>query len=152
MQIITYVWHLFIDIGYCTVRTIKDAFADKWMVNVAYEVQMECKWLMLECKVWHQWGSVNHWCVPHMLTYFLNIIIHASNGAPKGKNHATLVSTHLNSTLPSPSAVVNNALSVSIMLDWIPVCSYTLPAKHLAMPSSSISAHLMFFFHNLSSI
>src|SRR5713226_1614479 len=54
-----------------------------------------------------------------------SIVIRASDGTPEGKNHAVLVSAHLDSTLPSPGAAVDGALSVGIMLDWIRVLTHT---------------------------
>jgi hypothetical protein len=44
---------------------------------------------------------------------------------PRGKNHAALVSAHLDSTLPSPDAAVHDALSVGVMLDCIRVLTHT---------------------------
>ena len=45
-----------------------------------------------------------------------NIIIRVSDGTEKGKEHAVLVNSHLDSTLPSPGAA-DDALSVGVMLE-----------------------------------
>jgi len=62
-----------------------------------------------------------------------NIVIRVSDGTPEGKNHAILVSVHLDSTLPSPGAA-DDALSVGVMLDCIRVLTHS-PAGRLATPS-----------------
>jgi Zn-dependent M28 family amino/carboxypeptidase len=53
-----------------------------------------------------------------------NIVIRVSDGTPEGKEHALLVSAHLDSTLPSPGAA-DDALSVGVMLDCIRVLTHT---------------------------
>ena len=45
-----------------------------------------------------------------------NIIVRISNGTPQGKEHAILVNSHLDSTLPSPGAA-DDALCVGTMMD-----------------------------------
>ncbi|CDO70121.1 hypothetical protein BN946_scf184783.g5 [Trametes cinnabarina] len=49
-----------------------------------------------------------------------NIIVRVSDGTEKGKEHAVLVNSHLDSTLPSPGAA-DDALSVGVMLECIRV-------------------------------
>lgn len=49
-----------------------------------------------------------------------NIIIRLSNGTEEGKEHAVLVNSHLDSTLPSPGAA-DDAISVGIMLECVRV-------------------------------
>jgi Zn-dependent M28 family amino/carboxypeptidase len=53
-----------------------------------------------------------------------NIVIRVSDGTPEGREHAALVSAHLNSTLPGPG-VVDDALSISVMLDCICMLTHT---------------------------
>lgn len=49
-----------------------------------------------------------------------NIIVRVSDGTEEGKEHAVLVNSHLDSTLPSPGAA-DDALSVGVMIDCIRV-------------------------------
>jgi Zn-dependent M28 family amino/carboxypeptidase len=49
-----------------------------------------------------------------------NIIVRISDGTEEGKEHAVLVNSHLDSTLPSPGAA-DDALSVGVMIDCIRV-------------------------------
>ena len=49
-----------------------------------------------------------------------NIVVRISDGTPEGKEHAVLVNSHLDSTLPSPGAA-DDALPVGIMLDCMRV-------------------------------
>lgn len=49
-----------------------------------------------------------------------NIVVRVSDGTPEGKEHAVLVNSHLDSTLPSPGAA-DDALSVGVMLECIRV-------------------------------
>ena len=49
-----------------------------------------------------------------------NIIVRVSDGTEEGKEHAVLVNSHLDSTLPSPGAA-DDALSVGAMLECIRV-------------------------------
>lgn len=53
-----------------------------------------------------------------------NIVIRVSDGTPEGKNHAVLVNSHLDSTLPSPGAA-DDALSVGVMLECLRVLTQT---------------------------
>jgi Zn-dependent M28 family amino/carboxypeptidase len=49
-----------------------------------------------------------------------NIVIRISDGTPAGREHAILVNSHLDSTLPSPGAA-DDGLSVGVMLDCMRV-------------------------------
>jgi hypothetical protein len=49
-----------------------------------------------------------------------NIVVRISNGTPEGKEHAVLINSHLDSTLPSPGAA-DDAFAVGIMLDCMRV-------------------------------
>lgn len=49
-----------------------------------------------------------------------NIIIRLSDGTEEGKEHAVLVNSHLDSTLPSPGAA-DDALAVGVMIDCVRV-------------------------------
>lgn len=49
-----------------------------------------------------------------------NIIVRVSDGTPEGKEHAVLVNSHLDSTLPSPGAA-DDAISVGVMLECLRV-------------------------------
>ena len=49
-----------------------------------------------------------------------NIIVRVSDGTEEGKEHAVLVNSHVDSTLPSPGAA-DDALSVGVMLECIRV-------------------------------
>jgi hypothetical protein len=49
-----------------------------------------------------------------------NIVVRISDGTPEGKEHAVLVNSHLDSTLPSPGAA-DDALSVGVMLECMRV-------------------------------
>jgi Zn-dependent M28 family amino/carboxypeptidase len=49
-----------------------------------------------------------------------NIVVRISDGTPEGKEHAVLINSHLDSTLPSPGAA-DDALAVGIMLDCMRV-------------------------------
>ncbi len=53
-----------------------------------------------------------------------NIIVRVSDGTEQGKEHAVLVNSHLDSTLPSPGAA-DDALSVGVMLECIRVLIHT---------------------------
>ena len=79
-------------------------------------------------------------------TDLTDIVIRVSDGTPEGREHAALVSAHLNSTLPGPG-IVDNALSISVMLDCIHVLTHTpgwMPSA-LATLSSFVSVLLTFF-------
>ena len=49
-----------------------------------------------------------------------NIVVRISDGTAEGKEHAVLVNSHLDSTLPSPGAA-DDALSVGVMLECMRV-------------------------------
>lgn len=49
-----------------------------------------------------------------------NIVVRLSDGTPEGKEHALLLNSHLDSTLPSPGAA-DDAISVGVMLECIRV-------------------------------
>jgi len=53
-----------------------------------------------------------------------NIIVRISDGTDAGKEHAVLVNSHLDSTLPSPGAA-DDALPVGVMLDCMRVLTET---------------------------
>lgn len=53
-----------------------------------------------------------------------NIIFRISDGTPSGKQHAVLLNSHVDSTLPSPGAA-DDAISVGVMLDMIRVFIHT---------------------------
>ena len=97
----------------------------------------------LECEVWRQEGNGSHRCVVHGVTpsqttgqsrrfdmmgkrlyktytKLSNIIVRISDGTEEGKQHALLVNSHLDSTLPSPGAA-DDALPVGVMLDCMRV-------------------------------
>ena len=49
-----------------------------------------------------------------------NIVVRISNGTVEGKEHAVLMNSHLDSTLPSPGAA-DDALSVGVMMECLRV-------------------------------
>lgn len=80
-----------------------------------------------------------------------NIVVRVSDGTPEGKEHAVLVSAHLDSTLPSPGAA-DDALSVGVMLDCIRVLTHTpgwTPNHAIIFCKRSFG---FFFFHYLSPV
>ncbi|KAF8885097.1 hypothetical protein CPB84DRAFT_1816896 [Gymnopilus junonius] len=124
--------HLSEGIGYRTVGTYEHALADNWMVEAATQVKHNCERIVertgrkLECEVWRQEGSGNHRFdmmgkrLYKTYVNLSNIIVRISDGTPEGKEHAVLVNSHLDSTLPSPGAA-DDALSVGVMLDCMRV-------------------------------
>ncbi|KAF9454480.1 hypothetical protein P691DRAFT_692720 [Macrolepiota fuliginosa MF-IS2] len=120
------------DIGFRTVGTFEHALADTWMVQQAEEMQRECERVVsetgrkLECEVWHQQGSGSHRFdmmgkrLYKTYVNLTNIIVRVSDGTPTGKEHAILVNSHLDSTLPSPGAA-DDGLAVGVMLDCMRV-------------------------------
>ncbi|KAJ3576559.1 hypothetical protein NP233_g353 [Leucocoprinus birnbaumii] len=120
------------EIGFRTVGTFEHALADTWMVQQAEAMQRECERIAaeskrkLECEVWHQQGSGSHRFdmmgkrVYKTYVNLTNIVIRISDGTPTGKEHAILVNSHLDSTLPSPGAA-DDALAVGVMLDTMRV-------------------------------
>ncbi len=84
-------------------------------------------------------------------TDLTNIVIRVSDGTSEGKEHAVLVSAHLDSTLPSPGAA-DDALSVGVMLDCIRVLTHTpgwTPSRAIIFCKHPCD---VFFFHDLSSV
>src|SRR5258707_1750587 len=75
-----------------------------------------------------------------------NIVIRVSDGTPEGKNHAVLVSAHLDSTSIAPCLVPVQRMMHSPPVSCLTVyaCSRTPPAGRLATPSSSVSAQSLF--------
>ncbi|TFK64946.1 hypothetical protein BDN72DRAFT_846164 [Pluteus cervinus] len=137
-RILSFAKYLSEDIGYRTVGTYEHAIADAWMTREAESVKRRCEEVVkqlkeetgkdrnLECEFWRQEGNGNHrfdmmgkrlYKTYRNLT---NIVIRISNGTPEGKEHALLVNSHLDSTLPSPGAA-DDAIAVGIMLDCIRV-------------------------------
>ncbi|KAI9062799.1 hypothetical protein FKP32DRAFT_1629419 [Trametes sanguinea] len=132
-QILGYAKHLSEDIGYRTVGTREHALGDAWMLQQAEALRAECDNVVrahtsrkLQCEVWHQQGSGSHRfdMMGRRLykTYvnLTNIIVRVSDGTEEGKEHAVLVNSHVDSTLPSPGAA-DDALSVGVMLECIRV-------------------------------
>ena len=68
-----------------------------------------------------------------------NTVIRISDGTPEGKEHAVLINSHLDSTLPSPGAA-DDALAVGTMIEvartlaltrgWTPEHSIILLFNH----------------------
>ncbi|KAI4524854.1 hypothetical protein K525DRAFT_235287 [Schizophyllum commune Loenen D] len=124
------------DIGYRIVGTEEHAQGDAWMVDQARAFKDECDALAqsqgraLECEVWHQTGDGSHRfdIMGHRVykTYrgLSNIIVRVSNGTKASKEHAVLVNSHLDSTLPSPGAA-DDALAVGVMLECMRVLLQT---------------------------
>ncbi|THH08417.1 hypothetical protein EW146_g8997 [Bondarzewia mesenterica] len=141
-QILSYARYLSEDIGYRTVGTKEHALADKWLTDKVFEMKQECESIVnkaredlgvkrrLECEVWRQEGSGSHRFdmmgkrLYKTYVNLTNIIVRVSNGTPEGKEHAVLVNSHLDSTLPSPGAA-DDALSVGVMLECIRVLMQT---------------------------
>ena len=159
VQILSYAKHLSEDIGYRTVGTREHALGDAWVLEKARELQEQCEQVVkanpgrkLQCEVWRQEGNGSHRCVLSSDVQCLvcnqhcsfdimakrlyktyvnlsNIILRVSDGTEEGKEHAVLVNSHVDSTLPSPGAA-DDALSVGVMLecarvlintpDWVP--------------------------------
>lgn len=114
------------------------------MKELCEQVVMEEGHRKLECEVWRQQGSGSHRFVNQKSRYLVscssmayrfdmmakrlyktyvnltNIVVRVSDGTPEGKEHAVLVNSHLDSTLPSPGAA-DDALSVGVMLECIRV-------------------------------
>ncbi|KAK7024849.1 peptide hydrolase [Favolaschia claudopus] len=117
----------------------------------------------LQCEVWRQEGSGTHRfdmmgeaalqelskCVlllslpltgrVFILSDLTNIVVRISDGTDAGKEHALLLNSHLDSTLPSPGAA-DDAISVGIMLDCIRVLVDT--------PAWSPAHAVIFLFNN----
>ncbi|TRM58647.1 hypothetical protein BD626DRAFT_559974 [Schizophyllum amplum] len=124
------------DIGYRIVGTEEHARGDAWMYAQAQAFKAECETIVrsqgraLECEVWHQKGDGSHRfdIMGHRVykTYrgLSNIIVRVSNGTAASKEHAVLVNSHLDSTLPSPGAA-DDALAVGVMLECMRVMLHT---------------------------
>ncbi|KAJ7227883.1 hypothetical protein B0H12DRAFT_1148341 [Mycena haematopus] len=132
-RILGYAKYLSENIGYRTVGTFEHALADTWMVEQAEEAKRNCERVVsketgrkLQCEVWRQQGSGTHrFDMMGKRLYksyqnLTNIIIRLSDGTDAGKEHALLLNSHLDSTLPSPGAA-DDAISVGIMLDCVRV-------------------------------
>ncbi|GJE93217.1 M28 family metallopeptidase [Phanerochaete sordida] len=132
-QILAHAKYLSEDIGYRTVGTREHALGDAWMVARAEELKAQCDEIVkatpgrkLECEVWRQEGSGHHrfdiMAKRLYKTYvnLSNIVVRVSDGTKAGKEHAVLINSHLDSTLPSPGAA-DDALSVGVMLECIRV-------------------------------
>ncbi|KAI0630537.1 hypothetical protein C8Q77DRAFT_1211545 [Trametes polyzona] len=132
-QILAHAKYLSEDIGYRTVGTREHALGDAWMLQQAEAVRAQCEAVVrahpgrkLQCEVWHQQGSGSHRfdMMGRRLykTYvnLTNIIVRVSDGTDEGKEHAVLVNSHVDSTLPSPGAA-DDALSVGVMLECLRV-------------------------------
>jgi Zn-dependent M28 family amino/carboxypeptidase len=62
-----------------------------------------------------------------------NIVMRISDGTPAGKEHALLLNSHVDSTLPSPGAA-DDALPVGIMLE----CARVLIQDDTWSPSHAV--------------
>ncbi|KAF7976944.1 hypothetical protein HWV62_5371 [Athelia sp. TMB] len=109
--------HLSETIGYRTVGTREHALGDAWMVDQAAALKTQCDALVaasphraLECEVWRQEGNGSHRfdMMGRRLykTYvgLSNVVVRLSNGTSEGKEHAVLINSHVDSTLPSPGS------------------------------------------------
>ncbi|KAL0954165.1 hypothetical protein HGRIS_005299 [Hohenbuehelia grisea] len=152
-RILAHAKYLSEDIGYRTVGTREHALADAWMLNQVEEFRRLCNEMVagdggqrkLECEVWRQQGSGSHrfdmMSKRLYKTYvnLTNIVVRVSNGTPEGKEHAVLVNSHLDSTLPSPGAA-DDAIAVGIMLECMRVLVQT--------PGWSPNHAIVFLFNN----
>ncbi|KAH8104118.1 hypothetical protein BXZ70DRAFT_924624 [Cristinia sonorae] len=136
-QVLAHAQYLSEDIGYRTVGTREHALGDAWMVKQAEAIQRQCEEVVkahpgrkLLCEVWRQEGSGSHrFDILNKRLYKIyrdlsNIIVRVSDGTEKGKEHAVLVNSHLDSTLPSPGAA-DDAISVGVMLECLRVLVHT---------------------------
>ncbi|EGN96948.1 hypothetical protein SERLA73DRAFT_57990 [Serpula lacrymans var. lacrymans S7.3] len=150
--ILSYAKYLSEDIGYRTPGTYEHALADKWMVDKATELKDECDRIVkeypernLECEVWRQQGSGSHrfdMMNKRLYKHYVdlsNIIVRVSDGTLAGKEHAVLVNSHLDSTLPSPGAA-DDALAVGVMTECLRVLIET--------PNWSPRHAIIFLFNN----
>jgi hypothetical protein len=125
----------------------------------------------LECEVWRQQGNGSHRLVSKFYARFKteivrdmrrfdmmgkrlyktyvnlsNIIFRISDGTLKSKEHAVLVNSHLDSTLPSPGAA-DDALSVGVMLECMRVLIETpgwSPAYSIIFRMSQLQCRFRF--------
>ncbi|KAI0794351.1 hypothetical protein C8Q74DRAFT_1365816 [Fomes fomentarius] len=132
-QILAHAKYLSEDIGYRTVGTREHALGDAWVLKQAEALRTECEAVVrghperkLQCEVWHQQGSGSHRFdmmgkrLYKTYVNLTNIIVRVSDGTEQGKEHAVLVNSHVDSTLPSPGAA-DDAMPVGIMLECIRV-------------------------------
>lgn len=132
-EVLSHSKYLSEDIGYRTVGTREHALGDAWMYEKAKELKRQCDEIIkkspnrkLECEVWRQEGSGSHRfdMMGKRLykTYrdLSNIVMRVSDGTERGKEHAVLVNSHLDSTLPSPGAS-DDAISVGVMIECVRV-------------------------------
>ncbi|KAI0741328.1 hypothetical protein C8Q80DRAFT_1221427 [Daedaleopsis nitida] len=133
-RILAHAKYLSEDIGYRTVGTREHALGDAWMLKQAEALRTECEAVVrahpserkLQCEVWHQQGSGSHRFdmmgkrLYKTYVNLTNIIVRVSDGTNEGKEHAVLVNSHVDSTLPSPGAA-DDGLAVGVMLECIRV-------------------------------
>ncbi|TCD68032.1 hypothetical protein EIP91_011643 [Steccherinum ochraceum] len=151
-QILAHAKYLSEDIGYRTVGSREHALGDAWMFKQALELQRQCEEIIkahpgrkLQCETWRQEGSGSHrfdFLQQRLYkTYrdLSNIVVRVSDGTEAGKEHAVLVNSHLDSTLPSPGAA-DDALSVGVMLECLRVLINT--------PNWEPTYSIVFLFNN----
>ncbi|KAH6874322.1 hypothetical protein BKA70DRAFT_1350465 [Coprinopsis sp. MPI-PUGE-AT-0042] len=138
-------------IGYRTVGTKEHAIADAWLLEQVNEFKEACDSVVLttgrrlECEVWRQEGDGSHRFdmmgkrLYKTYANLSNIIVRISDGTEEGKQHALLVNSHLDSTLPSPGAA-DDGLPVGVMLDCMRVL--------LGTPEWSPKHAAVFLFNN----
>ncbi|KAI0820291.1 hypothetical protein BC628DRAFT_1524628 [Trametes gibbosa] len=132
-RILAHAKYLSEDIGYRTVGTREHALGDAWVLQQAEAVRAECESIVqahperkLQCEVWHQQGSGSHRFdmmgkrLYKTYVNLTNIVVRVSAGTDESKEHAVLVNSHVDSTLPSPGAA-DDALSVGVMLECLRV-------------------------------
>lgn len=74
-----------------------------------------------------------------------NIVVRISDGTPEGKEHAVLVNSHLDSTLPSPGAA-DDAISVGVMIECMRVLVNTpdwSPKHAIVFCEAPVTSHYM---------
>ncbi|TDL26482.1 hypothetical protein BD410DRAFT_741807 [Rickenella mellea] len=126
--ILAHAEHLSANIGFRTVGTREHAQGDAWMYEQALALQRMCEEAVerepgrkLMCEVWRQEGSGSHrFDILHARLYktyvnLTNIVLRISS-TPSSREHAVLVNSHLDSTLPSPGAA-DDAFAVGVMIE-----------------------------------
>ncbi|THU88630.1 hypothetical protein K435DRAFT_866100 [Dendrothele bispora CBS 962.96] len=143
--------HLSEDIGFRTPGTYEHALGDKWMYEQVVDFKKKCDEMIaesgrkLECEIWRQEGSGSHrfdMMGSRLYKNYVdlsNIVVRVSDGTAEGKEHAVLVNSHLDSTLPTPGAA-DDALAVGIMLECMRVLVET--------PGWSPRHAIVFLFNN----
>ncbi|KAK7456416.1 hypothetical protein VKT23_010664 [Stygiomarasmius scandens] len=143
--------HLSEDIGFRTPGTYEHALGDKWMYEQVEEFKKKCDEMIaesgrkLECEIWRQEGSGSHrfdMMGSRLYKNYVdlsNIVVRVSDGTAEGKQHAVLVNSHLDSTLPTPGAA-DDALAVGIMMECMRVLVET--------PGWSPRHAIVFLFNN----